>query len=143
MVQAKSPTFFQLPALNWNEKVKCEDCGKDYRRANAARQSKNCVRGVISCPQLVHTTSKKPAVKKCVSCEKEFPSYYSLQQHRKKDHGLKERKTSDSVADLNKILENKEYSDQLQDVLNACQHFLTETEKDNGQDKVFNFQFQN
>ena len=29
---------------------------------------------------------------KCVSCEKEFPSYYSLQQHRKKDHGMKAKK---------------------------------------------------
>ena len=37
------------------------------------------------------------------SCEKEFPSYYSLQQHRRKKHGTKQRKPSDKVADLNKI----------------------------------------
>ena len=48
-----------------------------------------------------------PKPTKCVSCEKEFPSYYSLQQHRKKDHGLK---ASDSAADLNKIFENEEDS---------------------------------
>ena len=60
-----------------------------------------------------------PKSTKCVSCEKEFPNYYSHQQHRKKDHGLKPRKTSDSVADLNNILENEEENDQLRDELNA------------------------
>ena len=77
----------------------------------------------------------------CVSFEKKFPSYYLFQQHRKKDHGLKARKTSDSVADLSKILENEEESDQLRDELDASQHFLTDTEMKNGRQKVFNFQF--
>ena len=58
----------------------------------------------------------------------------------KKFHGLKARKTSESFADLNKILENEENTDQLRDKLNACQHFLTDTEIENGRHKVFNFQ---
>ena len=66
-----------------------------------------------------HTSKKHvkstPKSTKCVSCEKEFPSCYSLQQHRKKNHGLKARRTSESVADLNEILENEEDSDQLCD----------------------------
>ena len=49
-------------------------------------------------------------------------------------------KASDSAADLNKIFENEEDSDQLQDELNACQHFLTDTEIENGRHKLFNFQ---
>ena len=73
---------------------------------------------------------------------KKVPSYYSLQQHRKKDHGLKARKTRDYIADLNKILENEEESDQLRDELKAC-HFLTDTEMENGRHKVFNFQLLN
>ena len=135
-----------MPALNRNEKVKSEDCGKDYRRANAARHRKSCVRGVISCPECSYCTynqqemnfhtSKKhvkstPKSTKCVSCEKEFPNYYSLQKHRKKDHGLKARKTSDFVSDLNKNLENGEDSDQLRNELYACQHFLTDTKMEN------------
>ena len=44
------------------------------------------------------------------------------------------------VADLKKILENEEDSDQLPDELNTCQHFLTDTEMENGRHKVFNFQ---
>ena len=33
-------------------------------------------------------------------CEQDYPSYYSLQQHRRKEHGTKQRKPSDTVADL-------------------------------------------
>ena len=119
------------------------------------RHRKSCVRGVISCPECSYCTynqqemnfhtSKKhvqsnPKSTKCVLCEKIFPSYYSIQQHRKKDHGMKARKTSGSVAGLIKILENEEDSDQLRDELNACQHFLTDIEMENGRHKVFNFQ---
>ena len=57
----------------------------------------------------------------------------------KKDHGLKAKKTSESFADLNKILENEEYTDQRRDELNACQHLLTHTEMEIGRHKVFNF----
>ena len=42
------------------------------------------------------------------SCEQEFASYYSLQQHRRKEQGVKQRKPSDTVADLNKIVEEEE-----------------------------------
>ena len=55
-------------------------------------------------------------------------SCYSLQQHRKKVHALKARKTSDSVADLNKVLGNEEDSEQLRDELNDWQHVLKDTE---------------
>ena len=82
-----------------------------------------------------------PKSTKSVSCEKDFPSYYSPQQHRKKDHGLTARKTSDFLLTLNEILENQEDTDQLRDELNACQHFLTDNEIENGRRQVFNFQF--
>ena len=42
--------FFQMPALNREEKVKNVDCGKEYSRANAARHRKTSVRGFISRP---------------------------------------------------------------------------------------------
>ena len=50
---------------------------------------------------------------------------------------------SEYVADLNKILENEEDTDQLRDELNACQHLLTDTEMENGRHKTFNFHFSN
>ena len=58
---------------------------------------------------------------KCVSCEKEIPSYYLLQQYRKKNHGLKEKNIV-LISDLNKNLENVEDRDQLRDELNACKN---------------------
>ena len=82
-----------------------------------------------------------PKSTKSVSCEKDFPNYYSLQQHRKKDHELTARKTSDFMLTLNEILENQEDTDQLRDELNAGQHFMTDTEIENGRHRGFNFQF--
>ena len=112
-----------MPALNRNEKVKCEDCGREYRRSDAASHQKNCSKGVTFCTDSKYFTynqqemsshmakkygqpnSKQSTV--CPSCEQEFPSYYSLQQHRRKEHGAKQRKPSDTVADLNKIVEEE------------------------------------
>ena len=109
-----------MPSLNRNEKVNCGDYGNMYIRQNAARHRKNCSKGVISCPackyfiynqqEISYHMAKKqaqPSSKQstvCTSCEQELPSYYSLQQHRRKEHGAKQRKPSDTVADLNKIV---------------------------------------
>ena len=72
------------------------------------------------------STSKQSMV--CSSCEQEFPSYYSLQQHRRKGHGAKQRKSSDTVADLNKIVEEEgDDGEKLNEELSACQHFLVDT----------------
>ena len=77
----------------------------------------------------------------CPSCEQEFPSYYSLQQHRRKKHGAKQRKPSDTVADLNKTVEEEgEDGEKLKEELSACQHFLVDMEMENGRHQVFNFQ---
>ena len=146
-----------MPSLSRNEKKTCEDCDKEYRRFDGARHGKNCVRGVISCSECRYffynqqetnyhvakkhapTTFKQSTVSS--SCEKEFPSYYSLQQQRRKEHGAKQRKPSDTVADLNKIVqEEAEDGEKLKDELSACQHFLVDTEMENGSRKVFNFQ---
>ena len=85
------------------------------------------------------STSKQSTV--CSSCEKDFPSYYSIQQHRRKEPGAKQRKPSDTLADLNKIVEEeREDGEKLKEELSACQHFLVDTEMENGRHKLFNFQ---
>ena len=146
-----------MPALNRNEKVKCEECGQEYRRADNARHRKRCAKGFVSCSECKYSTynqqemsyhmAKKhaqPSSKQstvCSSCEQEFPSYYSLQQHRRKEHGAKQRKPSATVADLNKIVEDEgEDGEKLKEEFGACQHFLVDTEMENGRHKVFNFQ---
>ena len=77
--------------------------------------------------KLAPSTSKQSTV--CLSCEKEFPSYYSLQQHRRKEQGVKQRKPSDTLVDLNTIVwEEREDWEKLKEEVSACQHFLMDTE---------------
>ena len=79
------------------------------------------------------STSKQSTV--CSSCEQEFPSYYSLQQHRRKEHMAKQRKPSDTVADWNKIVEEEgDDGEKFKEELSACHYFLVDTEMKN----VFN-----
>ena len=69
-------------------------------------------------------SSKQTTV--CPFCEQEFPTYYSLQQYRRKELGAKQKKPSDTVADLNKIVEEEgEDGGKLKEELSACQHFLS------------------
>ena len=87
-----------------------------------------------------HVAKKEaqPSSKQSTVCpfgKHEFPSYYSLQQHRRKDHEAKQRKPSDTVAD-----EERENSEKLKEELSACQRFLVDTEMENGRHKVFKFQ---
>ena len=146
-----------MPTLNRNEKIKCGDCGNLDIRQNAARHRKRCAKGVVSCPDCkystynqqemnyhmakMHAPSRSKQSTVCSSCEQEFSSYYSLQQHRRKEHGAKQRKPSDTLADLNEIVEEEgEDGEKLKEELSACQHFLVNTEMENGRPKVFYFQ---
>ena len=147
-----------MPALNRIEKFKCEKCGDEYRRSDAARHRKRCEKQEEhNCPNCYfytkskeemndHTVKKhaQPSSKQSTvfhACEQEFPSYYSLQQHRTKEHEAKQRKPSNTVVDLNKIVEEEvEDEEKLKEELSACQHFLVDTEMENGRHKVFNFQ---
>ena len=87
------------------------------------------------------STSKQTTV--CWFCEKEFPSYYFHQQHRRKEHRAKQWKPSDTVADLNKILEEVEDGEKLKEEFSDCQHFLVDREMENGRQRVFEFQMSN
>ena len=67
--------------------------------------------------------------------------YYSLQQHRRKEHGAKQRKPSDTFANLKKIVEKEgEVGEKLKDKLSACHHLSLDRETENVRHKVFNFQ---
>ena len=85
------------------------------------------------------TTSEQSTV--CLSCEKEFRSYYLLQQHRSKELGAKQLKPNDTVAVLNKIVEEEREDEyKFKEELSACQHFLVHTEMKNGRHRLFSFQ---
>ena len=80
------------------------------------------------------SSSNQSAV--CSSCEKEFSSYYSLKQHRRKEHGAKQRNPTETVADLNKTVEEEgEDEEKLKEELSACKLFLVDTGMENGRHK--------
>ena len=131
-----------------------------YVCQNAARHRKSCQAGIISCPdceyfiyneqEMKYHVGKKHAPLSsrqstvCSTCEKDFPIYYSLLQHRRKEHAAKQRKPSDTVTDLNKTVKQEgEDGEKLKKELSACQHFLVDTEMENGRQKVFHFQVSN
>ena len=145
-----------MPSLNRNEKVQCGDCGNLYVRAHAVRHRNIFSNGVISCPECRYFTynqqevnyhvAKKhaPSISKQSmvrsSCEKEFPCYFSLQQHRRIEHGATQRKPSDTVADLDKIVKQEgEYGEKLKEELSACRHFPVDSEIVMGDIKYLTF----
>ena len=76
----------------------------------------------------------------CSSCEKEFSKYYSLQRIRRKEHGVKQQKPSDTVADLNKIVEEEgEIRGKFVEELNARQRFLVNTKINTGDMRYVTF----
>ena len=72
----------------------------------------------------------------------EFPSFYSLQQHKRRKHGTSTKVGTKSSESLKEVLESEELdrnNEQLQQELSACQHFFDNTEMENGRHRVFNF----
>ena len=142
-----------MPALKRNEKEKRGDCGIMYNCQKPARHRKRCQKQkeykCIIChfytkskeEMNYHTVKKhaQPSSKQstvCFSYEQDFPNYFSLQHPRRKEHGAKQRKLSDTVADLNKDVEEKgEVGEKLKKEHSACQRFLVGTEIK----MVFNF----
>ena len=143
-----------MPALNRNEKVECNICKQLIAKSQISRHRQRCNSGTFKCSKCnFHTKSQKdldyhmakahaPEGKKidttCGTCGKHFPSYYSLQQHRKKEHGTLSKVSTSSSQNFAEEFELEE-TPQLQEELSACQHFFQDTEIQNGRHRVFNF----
>ena len=137
-----------MPLLNINEKMKCEECHKEYREADKARHER-CVKVFflsrlylfyLQLTKLNYHVAKKHALstsKQSTVCSSRETTNYSLQQHRQKEHGAKQGKLNVTLADLNK---NVEKEGELKEELSSCQHFLMDTEMKNGKHKIYNFQ---
>ena len=143
-----------MPSINRNEKVTCSYYGTSVSKQNLSCHKKYCTRGTKTCPHcpnfyyktqkdLNHHIATKHAVSypdgrtKCSSCEKEFPSYYSLQKHKKSEHGKRSR-IQDVNVDLDSFM--SDHRDQeLREELTTCKHFLVDSELVRGRQHVFNF----
>ena len=63
----------------------------------------------------------------CTVCLKEFSSFYSRQQHRRRKHGTSTKVGTKSSEKLKEVLESEELekdNEQLQQELSACQHLF-------------------
>ena len=97
--------IIEMPSLNRNVKVTCENCGTQTTKLNLARHKKRCSVGTLHCTQCPNFSTKsqnylnyhiakkhsapKPHVTfKCKLCYQEFPGFYALSQHRNTKHGM-------------------------------------------------------
>ena len=148
-----------MPSLDRNLPVKCTKCNKMVVKKNMARHKQSCDSGTLFCPKCPHFSTKKkedmnyhiakhhaPKDTKlstmCTVCLEEFPSFYSLQQHKRRKHGTSTKVGTKSSEKLKEVLESEELekdNEQLQQELSACQHFFDDTEMENGRHQVFNF----
>ena len=148
-----------MPSLDRNLPIKCTKCKKMVVKQQMARHKETCDSGTLNCPKSQYFDTKRkedlnyhlakhhaPQEKKLSTvgtiCLEEFPSFYSLQQHKRRKHGTSTKVATKSSEILKEVLESEELdknSEQLQQELSACQHFFDNTEMENGRHKVFNF----
>ena len=143
-----------MPSLDRNQQTICNYCGKKVKKVNLSLHKKSRASGTQSCPQCPNflcktqtemdhhtaTNHAKPSMiakTKCIICEEEYPSFYSLQRHKKSVHG-----TTSRIQIVNVTLDTfmVDYDDQaLRQEPTACQHFLVLSEFVRGRQHVFNF----
>ena len=140
-----------MPALDRNVKVTCGNCGASVTKQKLSRHKSRCSGGTLycaNCPSfstksrddLNYHTAKKhatPRVKtthKCKNCLKEFSGFYALRQHKTSEHGLQMKSAEFDVSNL---LEDDDAD--MKEELQACQHFLVDSELEKGRHRVFNF----
>ena len=147
-----------MPAKDRNLRVNCENCGKSVVKAHIARHRKTCMMGTLYCKKRncnfatknaaelsyhiakAHGAKVRNTLNKCVVCQKQFPSFYSLQLHRKKAHQASTKIGSSSTNRVRQIMEKVDNdTESLNEELAACQHLLDDMHAEHGRQEVFNF----
>ena len=87
-----------------------------------------------------HGAKIRNTLNKCVVCQKQFPSFYSLQLHRKKVHQDNAKVASSSTNRVREIMQKVDNdSESLKEELAACQHLLDNMHAEHGRQEVFKF----
>ena len=140
-----------MPALDRNVKVTCGNCRTSVTKQKLSRHKSRCSRGTLyctNCPKFStksrddlnshiakkHATLRVKTTDKCKTCFKEFSGFYALRQHKTSEHGI-QMKTAE--FDVNNFLEVD--AADLKEQLQACKHFLVDSELEKGRHPVFNF----
>ena len=139
-----------MPALDRNEIITCGDCGTQTTQKNIVRHKMRCSAGTLYCTQCPnfsktsqadlnyhigkkHATPRVKNTHKCKNCHKEFSGFFALRQHKISEHGLQMKSAEFDVSNL---LEDDDAD--LKEELQACQHFLVDSELEKGRHRVFN-----
>ena len=137
--------------MDRNIKVTCGNCGTSVTKKNLTRHKLSCSGGTLSCancPNFLTTSTddlyyhiakkhETPRVKityKCKICFKEFFGFYALRQHKTSEHGIQLKSAEFDVINLIED-DDADFKEELQ----ACQHFLVESELEKQRHRVFNF----
>ena len=140
-----------MPAFDRNVKVTCGNCGTSVTKKHLSRHKLSCSGGTLyrancanfsteSRDDLNYQNAKKhaaPRVKtkhKCKICFKEFSGFYELRQHKTSEHGIQMKSAE---FDVNNLREDDDAD--LKEELQACQHFLVDSELEKRRHRVFNF----
>ena len=112
-----------MPAKDRNLPVNCEKCGKSVVKAHIARHRKIYMMGTLYCKKRncnfvtknaaelsyhiakAHGAKIRNTLNKCVVRKKQFPSFYSLQLHRKKVHQASTKIGSSKTNRVREIME--------------------------------------
>ena len=140
-----------MPALNRNVENTCGNCGTSVTKPYLSRNKSPCSGGTLYCPKCPNFSTKSrddlnyhiakkhatPPLKKthkCKNCLKEFSGFYALRKHKTSEHGLQMKSAEFDVSNL---LEDDDAD--LEEELQACQHFLVDSELEKRRHRVFNF----
>ena len=146
-IPKKSPTML---ALHRNVKVTCGNCGTSVTKQKLSRHKSRRSGGTLyyaNCPNFStksrddwnyhiakkHATPRAKKTHKCKICFKEFSGFYALRQHKTNEHGLQMKSAEFDVSNL---LEDDDAD--LKEELQACQHFIVDSELEKGRHRVFN-----
>ena len=140
-----------MPALDRSVKVTCGNCGTSVTKKHLSRHKSRCSVGTLCCANcpnfstksrddlnyhIVKKHAKSPLknTHRCKICCKEFSGFYALRQRKTIEHRLQMKSTE---IDVSNLLEDDDAD--LKEELQACQHFLVDSELEKGRHRVFIF----
>ena len=146
--------IIEMPLLNRNEKITCENFGTQTTKLNLARHKKICAVGTLFCKQCPnfstkslndlnyhiakkHSVPKLDVTFKCKLCYQEFPGFYALRQHRNSQHGMQIGSGTRDVVVENIVGDVEDH--RLREDLRSCQYFLVDSELERARHKLFNY----
>ena len=137
--------------LDRNENITYDKCGTQTTKKNTVRYKTRCSAGTLYCTECPkfpttsqtdlnyhiakkHATTRVKLTHMCKKCFIDFSGLFSSRQHKTSELGIRKKSTE---FDVNNFLEDNDA--ELREKLQACQHFLVESELEKERHRVFNF----